>query len=73
MDNLIGFGVHGLDDEGLGLRVWGVFQNKGSLTNAGIGRALRRLQAAGVCRTDVGGCQNHCPFLDPYYNTAPNI
>ena len=21
----------------------------------------------------VGGCQNYGPFLDPYYNTAPNI
>ena len=21
----------------------------------------------------VGGCQNYVPFLDPYYNTAPNI
>ena len=21
----------------------------------------------------MGGCQNHGPFLDPYYNTAPNI
>ena len=20
-----------------------------------------------------GGCQNYGPFLDPYYNTAPNI
>ena len=23
--------------------------------------------------TNVGGCQNYGPFLDPYYNTAPNI
>ena len=22
---------------------------------------------------DMGGCQNYGPFLDPYYNTAPNI
>ena len=21
----------------------------------------------------MGGCQNYGPFLDPYYNTAPNI
>ena len=21
----------------------------------------------------LGGCQNYGPFLDPYYNTAPNI
>ena len=21
----------------------------------------------------MGGCQNDGPFLDPYYNTAPNI
>ena len=21
----------------------------------------------------MGGCQNSGPFLDPYYNTAPNI
>ena len=21
----------------------------------------------------VGGCQNYGPFLDPHYNTAPNI
>ena len=21
----------------------------------------------------IGGCQNYGPFLDPYYNTAPNI
>ena len=21
----------------------------------------------------MGGCQNYVPFLDPYYNTAPNI
>ena len=21
----------------------------------------------------MGGCHNYCPFLDPYYNTAPNI
>ena len=21
----------------------------------------------------VDGCQNHGPFLDPYYSTAPNI
>ena len=21
----------------------------------------------------MGGCQNHGPFLDPYYKTAPNI
>ena len=21
----------------------------------------------------MGGCQNYDPFLDPYYNTAPNI
>ena len=21
----------------------------------------------------MGGCQNHGPFLDPHYNTAPNI
>ena len=20
----------------------------------------------------MGGCQNYGPFLDPYYNTAPN-
>ena len=26
-----------------------------------------------VCGSYMGGCQNHCPFLDPYYNTAPNI
>ena len=25
----------------------------------------------GLCYT--GGCQNHGPFLDPYYETAPNI
>ena len=23
--------------------------------------------------THMGGCQNYCPFLGPYYNTAPNI
>ena len=23
--------------------------------------------------SNVGGCQNYGPFLDPYYNTAPNI
>ena len=23
--------------------------------------------------TYMGGCQNYGPFLDPYYNTAPNI
>ena len=22
---------------------------------------------------DAGGCQNYDPFLDPYYNTAPNV
>ena len=22
---------------------------------------------------EKGGCQNYDPFLDPYYNTAPNI
>ena len=22
---------------------------------------------------EVGGCQNYDSFLDPYYNTAPNI
>ena len=22
---------------------------------------------------DMGGCQNYGPFLDPYYNTAPDI
>ena len=22
---------------------------------------------------NVGGCQHYGPFLDPYYNTAPNI
>ena len=22
---------------------------------------------------NMGGCQNDGPFLDPYYNTAPNI
>ena len=22
---------------------------------------------------DMGGCQNYGPFLDPHYNTAPNI
>ena len=21
----------------------------------------------------MGGCQNYGPFLDPYYNAAPNI
>ena len=21
----------------------------------------------------MGGCQNYGPFVDPYYNTAPNI
>ena len=21
----------------------------------------------------MGGCQNYGPFLDPHYNTAPNI
>ena len=21
----------------------------------------------------VGGCQNYGPFLDPHYNTAPNM
>ena len=26
-----------------------------------------------VSGCDVGGCQNYGPFLDPYYNTAPNI
>ena len=24
-------------------------------------------------KTHMGGCQNYGPFLDPYYNTAPNI
>ena len=24
-------------------------------------------------RVYMGGCQNYGPFLDPYYNTAPNI
>ena len=24
-------------------------------------------------RDYMGGCQNYGPFLDPYYNTAPNI
>ena len=24
-------------------------------------------------RCILGGCQNYSPFLDPYYNTAPNI
>ena len=23
--------------------------------------------------TNMRGCQNYGPFLDPYYNTAPNI
>ena len=23
--------------------------------------------------THMGGCQNHGPFLDPYYNAAPDI
>ena len=23
--------------------------------------------------SQMGGCQNYGPFLDPYYNTAPNI
>ena len=27
--------------------------------------------AIGVIK--IGGCQNYGPFLDPYYNTAPNI
>ena len=22
---------------------------------------------------DLGGCQNYGTFLDPYYNTGPNI
>ena len=22
---------------------------------------------------DMGGCQNYGPFLDPHYNTAPNM
>ena len=26
-----------------------------------------------VRNDNVGGCQNYGPFLDPYYNTAPNI
>ena len=24
-------------------------------------------------KANMGGCQNYGPFLDPYYNTAPNI
>ena len=27
----------------------------------------------GKDRRDVGGCQNSGPFLDPHYDTAPNI
>ena len=27
----------------------------------------------GKCEDHMGGCQNYGPFLDPYYNTAPNI
>ena len=27
----------------------------------------------GKDRRHVSGCQNSGPFLDPYYNTAPNI
>ena len=26
-----------------------------------------------VIEMHMGGCQNYGPFLDPYYNTAPNI
>ena len=26
-----------------------------------------------LLRSYMGGCQNYGPFLDPYYNTAPNI
>ena len=34
------------------------------------------LVVVGVAAVDfcqLGGCQNSGPFLDPYYNTAPNI
>ena len=24
-------------------------------------------------KAHMGGCQNYGPFLDPHYNTAPNI
>ena len=32
------------------------------------GRLRRRRE--GEC---VGGCENYGPFLDPYYNTPPNM
>ena len=32
-----------------------------------------QVQAAVWFRIHLGGCQNSEPFLDPYYNTAPNI
>ena len=30
-------------------------------------------QSEDLIAAHVGGCQNYGPFLDPYYNTAPNI
>ena len=32
-----------------------------------------RCQAGSQVVEYMGGCQNFGPFLDPYYNTAPNI
>ena len=28
---------------------------------------------SGLGKIDIGDCQNYSPFLDPYYNTGPNI
>ena len=35
-----------------------------------VGSTTQKLRAH---YSHMGGCQNYGPFLDPYYNTAPNI
>ena len=36
-------------------------------------KALTDKPSDGLSSSYIGGCQNYGPFLDPYYDTAPNI
>ena len=64
-----------LTDQVSGMRR-GVHARIGTLKSEG---SKGGVQEGGVqeIRLDIveymGGCQNYGPFLDPYYNTAPNI
>ena len=64
---------------------WQTFGFRAQVSGLGVQGSRFRDQGLGVYRGlegysfrrfqeyDTGGCQNYGPFLDPYYNTAPNF